>query len=172
MPQDVDEIISEFKSSKAFQEEFGNKIDNLYRVGTKTSKEWKRYFAISIPVDASLRQCRELLSQISNLHQEASYLKTDFQLRYQLLLSARTRKYNETLGELIAGYRERQERPPARDLLVSEAESHIKDMDEALVHADAALQFFKSVVTILEQHRKVLESMIMALGIEAKLSEK
>lgn len=173
---DASDIIGELRPSKALQEEFGEKLSQLYKINGRQLREWRAHFSVDIPLDPSLKQVKEFLVKISNLHQEAVFLKTDTQLRHSLLLSTRNRKYNDAYIIILNKYKQEGKQPISSSALMTymtsakkEAEIDVAQLDEALAHADTACSFFKNILTSLVHHKSVLESIVMDLGIEAKL---
>jgi hypothetical protein len=162
-------IINFLKQNKNLQDEFGEKLENLYLIEEKTIPQWEEEFKVDIPVGPSPADCRLVLTEIGKRYEEASRLYRKCLARRDSLYLIYTSQYDDTFFQVYSEAKEKSTRMPGKDILEKVTKSSIRDYREALDHAEIAVAFFKQMCDKLSNNRKIIEGINITLGIEAKL---
>ena len=164
----IDETTRETK--KAYTE-IRDTIQERYLVEDMTLKELKEEFSIDIPSDASPEVCRGLLSEIANMYESIRYFRGRAETTLFLFNNQLKQEYDEALiscrQTLIAD--SSNGRAPAKEFIEAAARQSVSTTRATVAHAEIAAMNIKQIVDKLVFQRKILESMVMSLGTEAKL---
>lgn len=161
-------LIAELRNSKGTYDSFKKKLENTYLIAGKTMAQWKEYFHIEVSNDILPHQIRELELRLVSLYQEATFLKAASEKYCKMFEGLGKASYREAVSALIATYKTEGKRLPAKETIQAIASQGSSDMDDASIHADIELSFWKSILSSLDTCRKLLETTLMALAIEMK----
>lgn len=167
-------LINALRKNKEFAREFHNEILNRYGVEDKRLDDWRKESEIVIPRDAKPQQCIEALIEIdhrtqifSNYHREAKTTEAALRSTYEKAFDTAFEScYNEALA---AKEENGGKRLPAKDTLTALADRRVKQEKYALHHAQIATMFFQQILNKLNSQREDVKSILIALGIEAKM---
>lgn len=162
------DLISQLRKSKKLHDQFAQQFKTQYRIGGKLTSEWKQHFRVKLPPDMNTQTCQTADARLVELHQEASFLKAEAEARLSAYQSANDEKYRAKYAGLVAEYKEKGQKLPAKDTLAALAEHSMNDIKNALVHAEIELAFWKEILNDLGNCRKIIENVTINLSVEAK----
>ena len=161
-------IVESLRSGKKLHDQFALAFGSRYQIAGKLMEEWKEYFNISVPPDINPSQCREFGSQILGLYQEATFYKATSEARLQSLKGSGASSFRRAFANLVAEYRGEGKKLPSKDTLQNLAEEEGKDIQDAIIHGDIEVSFWKSVISNLDICRKIVDTISISLSVEAK----
>lgn len=164
----TEEVLEQLKKGKALHDSFAKQFNEEYLVAGKLMTEWRDHFKLQIPPDLNPKVCQDLAVKLMELHQEASFLKAVCDARMRACLGASNIRYRSEFTELVAEYRQRKEKLPAKDTLAQLAERKVGDMKDAVAHAEIELSFWKEILNDLSNCRKLLENATINISVEMK----
>lgn len=167
--QKSQDIINQLRKSKKLYDDFTNQFYTQYKISGKLINEWKYYFKITVPPDINTATAKQLASRLSELHQEASFMKSAAEARLQACKANSSNVYREEYARLVAEYRSKGEKLPAKDTLVALAEKAVGALQDMTVHIEIELSFWKEILNDLANVRKLIDIATINLGIEAKV---
>lgn len=167
-PSKAESLVNNLRKGKKLHDEFGEVFEARYKMAGRLMSEWKKHFNMSVPPDLAPGQCREYGSKIMELYQEANFYKLACEARLQSLKGNSEAAFREAFAKLVAQYKENDQKLPAKDTLTALANEQIGDIQDALVHADIELSFWKGVLNNLDICRKIVDTISISLSVEAK----
>jgi len=173
-PHDEEEskkLLNSLRKGKGLQTKTGQQLRENYLLEGKLIVDWEKDFIITIPVDPSPAECRQLLAAISNKYQDASRLMRECQLRKSSLTSVYNSSYTRVFLEVLAESKANPGggRGPSKEVLEQKAKEKVMEYQDAIRHAEIAFNFFKGICDKLNHDRETLKSIIITHGTEAKL---
>lgn len=148
---------------------FINEFNSSFRIDGKSIEEWQEYFYLEVPPDPTSHSITDLESRLLGLYQEASFKKATCLARLKEVKRLCDNRYREECSRLIKEYEKKNKRLPSRATLDNLVRHQIQSISDLQSRIETELQFWKDVLIGLYNNRKVIESLVMNLGIEAKL---
>lgn len=162
------ELVDQLRKGKRIHDEFAEAFRKQYQVAGKLMSEWKKHFRMRLSPDLNPQTCQEADGKLMDLHQEAAFLKAEAEARLTACKSANDDRYRTKYTKLVAEYKEKGQKLPAKDTLGALAEHAISDTKGAQTHAEIELSFWKEVLTDLANCRRLVENATINLSVEAK----
>jgi len=158
----VSTVVSEKKPSEIYcsvaERAKRTKIDG------KTAEEWKVFFELVLPPDASVSQTVELCSRATYLLGEVYHSLSEAELREAALASANNRAYNKA----YAVQSQSTKKKLANATLQTLAESDTTNARMALDSARSEVQFWKRRVEALKSQCNILDKVTYLISLEAR----
>jgi hypothetical protein len=164
----IKSLIGSLRNSKGLYDNLKKRVEVSYLIAGKTMKDWEKHFRIEVEQDLLPHQIREIELRLVSLYQEATFLKAAAERQVQLFHGLSKAAYREAVTVLIASYKEAGKRLPAKETIQAIANKDTGDTDDAAIHAELELSFWKSILSSLDTCRKLLETTLMALAVEMK----
>jgi len=161
-------LIMQLRKSKKVHDKFAEQFKNKYRISGKIMSEWKEYFRVALPPDLNPRTAQQLDAKFIELHQEASFYKAEAEARLTAYSHANNERYRDQFAALVAEYKVKGEKLPAKDTLVALSEHAIADTKDGEVHAEIECNFWAEILKDLANSRKLLENAVLSLSVEMK----
>lgn len=161
-------IIKQLYKGKKIHDAFADNFRKQYLIAGKLMKDWKEHFKIALPPDLNPQLAQSIDAKLMEYHQEACFYKAEAEARLAAFRSARDKKYREAFTTLTMEYKNAGQKIPAKDTLGTLAEQSIADINEGLIHAEIEVSFFKEILGDLDNSRKLLESAVISISVEAK----
>jgi hypothetical protein len=137
----------------------------VYR--NKSAEEWIIYFKIPFSTDITIMECRQIDAQIIGLYQEATGYKVIAESRLSALETMRKTEASKKFVQLYNSYKDKG-RVPAKDTLFTLIDVELSSIDEAITLLFSEVNFWKGILHMLDTTRKLIETIAMSHGIEAK----
>lgn len=137
-------------------------------ISGKTIKEWTEYFHISVSEDMSIGECRHVGTRIIGLYQEATRYKVIAESRSAILENSRKTEAAKKFAGIYNSFKGSDKRMPAKDTIVALTDAELASFDEAIALLYAETNFWKGILHMLDTTRKLIETITMSHGIEAK----
>lgn len=161
-------ILLQLEKSKTEYDQLHKTANSSYHIAGKTILEWRNYFKIDLPPDATTQTIQSIDSKLVRLYQEAYDYKTSAVTCVRGIKSERAASFRLRYAELVQKYEDKGGKLPAKDTLTALAEAATADSDEMLMHAEMALEFWKDTLTRLSSCRKLVQDVTINLSVEAK----
>lgn len=158
-------IVNTLRDSKETYEQFAESAKNNILIEGKRIMDWEEKFKIIIPLDPNPKDCINLLIQVNNSYEEAHNMYRRISVNKLALQSVYDTKYTEEFNKT----RNNSETKIAQAAIEKMVNDTLKDYILPVQRADLAHSFFKQIVDKLINQRKIIESILIALGIEAKV---
>jgi len=168
MSSEAISLLHKLKDGKTVHDEFAKVFKTQYLISGKLIEEWKEYFRVNIPPDLNPATCTAFDSKLSDLHQQASFLKAEAEARLAALNNANNQQYRASYTALVEEFKSSQKKLPAKDTLSILAEESIKNTKDSITHAEIELAFWKEVLSDLGNTRRLIENATINLSVEAK----
>lgn len=162
-------LLDSIKKNKGIYDAFAKNFRERYKIIDKTIAEWEKIFKVSIPEDLNPQQCKNTDIELMKLHQEATFYKAAARAILQALEKGLESQYRSKFSALVAEYKSKNEKLPAAGTLDSLARINLDDIDGAIMSANIANNFWEDVIKHLDYCRKLVESIAMSNGIQAKM---
>lgn len=140
-----------------------------YKVDGKSLAEWKEHFHITLEEDMSLEVLQTVTAKLGALMQEAFMYRTAAEQSLKAIEHQFASEFDHALHNERESYASQKKKLPAKDYLVSSVNNKLADVKTALTCANLNLIFWKSVTSSLDTTRKIIESLVMSHGIQAKM---
>jgi len=161
-------LLNQLKQGKKLYDKFALAFKSKYLIAGSLIAEWKAHFKVKLPPDLNPQTCQAVDSKLMDLHQEASFLKAEAEARLSACKSANDDKYRTRYASLVAEYKAKGSKLPAKDTLGALAEHAIQGTKSAQTHAEIELTFWKDILSDLANCRKLVDNATINLSVEAK----
>lgn len=161
-------IIDQLKKSKKLHDQFADKFRTQYKVSGKLMSAWKEHFTIKIPSDLNPQLAQMVDTTLQERHQEATFYKAEAEARLSAFQSANNERYRGKYAALVAEYKNSGSKLPAKDTLTMLAEDATSEIKDSLTHAEIELAFWKEILQDLSNTRKIVETIVITMSVEAK----
>jgi len=165
----ANEIVEGLRSGKKLHDQFGEAFGNRYQIAGKKLDEWKTYFYVRVSPDVSPAECRNLSSQILTFYQEATFYKASAEARLQSIKGSGASSFRKAFANLVTEYKEKGAKLPSKDTLQNLAEEEGRDVQDAIIHGDIEVSFWKSILISLDVSRKIIDTISISHSVEAKI---
>lgn len=169
-PEEKAEVLLEsIKKNKNIYDAFATNFKTRYLIADKTIEQWEEEFKLVVPEDLNPQQCKQFDIKLMGLHQEATFLKAAARAYVQALTKGLETQYRSKFSALVVEYKSKNEKLPAAATLESLARIDLDDVDGAIMAANIANNFWEDIIKHLDYCRKLVESIAMSNGIQAKM---
>lgn len=165
----AEELLTSIKKSKSVYDAFAVSFRTRYQISGHTIEEWEKEYKVVVPEDLNPQQCKQFDIRLMGMHQEISFFRAAARAILQALSKGSETQYRSKFSALVAEYKQRGEKLPAAATLESLARIDLDDVDGALMAANIANNFWEDILKHLDYCRKLVESIAMSNGIQAKM---
>jgi len=166
----VQSLLTSLAEGKGIADSFKGRMYEEYTVDGKSLREWQIAFSIDIPVDLGPQECKILAGQLLTHYEEATrhFIIADAVLT--ALLDGKASDQQVRMEALISHYRRTvRKEPPATTLREFKELAENTTMRSTVANARIAKDFFKNILDLLTNARKICEQASIANGTMAKL---
>ncbi len=168
----AEELLDLIKKHKVVYDVFASQFRTCYLIAGKTIEEWEGEFKIEIPEDSNPNDCKRLDLQLLGLHQQATFFRAAARAVLQALKKGNQTQYRSKFSAIVAEHKSRNEKLPAAATLESLARIELDDVEGAMMGATIASDFWEDILEHLNYCRRLVENIIIATGIEAKITNR
>lgn len=161
-------LVLSLRKGKKFHDDFADEFRRLYLIAGKSIPDWQQEFTIVIPQDLSPSQCREYDLQLMGMYQVATFYKLVADARHTSLKGTASSGFRESLARIVSEYKEQGKKLPPKATLDNLAEDEQREVADAMIHSEIETNFWKSILSSLDTYRKMIDTISINLGVEAK----
>lgn len=161
-------IVNQLKKGKKAYDSFGEILCTQYTIAGKLMNEWREHFKVTLPPDANTQTLQTIDARLMELHEEATFLKARCNAKLHALRDVNAASYRRRYAELVAEYKSKQKKLPAKDTLAALAENDNQETKDQIVHPEIELDFWKAILEDLNYKRRLVENMTLNISVEAK----
>lgn len=169
MDTKAEELLESIKKHKNIYDQFAISFRTRYLIAGKTIEQWETEFKIAVPEDLNPQQCKEFDIRLMGMHQEVTFFRAAARAILQALTKGSQTQFRGKFSALVAEYKQKNEKLPAAATLESLARVDLDDVDGAIMAANIAMGFWEDITKHLDFCRKLVESIAMSNGIQAKM---
>lgn len=169
----IEKIAKQFNDAQEFNTQLKEYLNSELMLGSKTPKEWRRYFTIKLPEDAgqiNFQTLVEVSAEIFSKYQQAASIRDREIIQLTILEQSRIDKYNVAYQEARDQHENKFKKGLSAKSCEVTASLAIKDIEDAISNQRIAKEFWKSTCDMLTELRKLLEMIGYALANDAKIN--
>jgi hypothetical protein len=155
--------------SRENYDHYTKQIENRLTIEDKTMDDWATHFAVKIAPDLVPCQAKEVLSIINDHYEEAGRLYRSIITRQAAIEMIYKQEFSKKFVEVMNGYKDSDKRKPSKEAMEHIVNLSITEISGTLDRCSIVATFFKQIIDKLTMQRKIVENIIIALGIEAKI---
>jgi hypothetical protein len=155
--------------SRENYDRYTKQIENRLTIEDKTMDDWANHFSIKIPPDVLPHQAKEILSIINDHYEEASRLYRSILTKQSAIEMIYKQDFSKKFVEVMNSYKDTDKRKPSKEAMEHIVNLSITEVSGTLDRCVIVSSFFKQIIDKLTFQRKIIENIIIALGVEAKI---
>ena len=169
----LEKIAKQFNDAQEFNIQLKEYLNSYLMLGTKTPKEWRRYFTIKLPEHASEITFQAIIdasAEIFTKYQQAASLRDRETIQLTILEQSRIDKYNVAYQQARDDHEGKFKKGLSAKSCEVTASLAIKDIEDAISNQRLTREFWKSTCDMLTELRKLLEMIGYALSNDVKVN--
>lgn len=166
---DAKKLIDDLRNAKETFKIVHEQFYKQYTIDDKTLEEWQEEFYVKIPKDANIDQCREIASQLADLHHKATFYLNRSSAEDTAFVSAKDKEYRKEYSAQVTRRQANKEKLPAASTLKTITEERVQQYDDVILSAQLVKEFWKKNLEHLKYVSKLLNDMVIINGYEIKV---
>jgi hypothetical protein len=170
---DIEKVISQFNNAQEFNSTLKAFLDKDMYLGSKTPKEWKRFFLIKLPEDIEEINFQTIIAASADIftkYQQAASLRDRETIQLNILEQSKADKYNEAYQIVRVEHENKFNKGLSARSCEIAASLAIKDIEDAITNQKLVKEFWKQTCETLTELRKLLEIMGYALSNDVRIN--
>lgn len=169
MEKDTKEVMERIRDGKNKYNKLHSVFKKNFTLEGKSLAEIQDHFSITVPKDANIQTCKELMGKLAKLHHEATFFLNISAVIDKSLILNKDKAYREAYNAEIKSYTDKGKSIPAAATLKAIADLHTQDSDDMMTNAAISKEFWKNIINHLKYLQKLLNDITINNGYEIKL---